>query len=204
MDTLMKDVGYAARTLGKSPGFTAIAVLTLAVGIGACTAIFSVVNAVLLRPLPYSDAGRLVIVWGEMRTRSVNDWPFSPPDFRDLRQHSTLFEDMAASTPGGRVPIGGDDAAPEQVRVAGTTPNLFAILGAKIAIGRDFNESDAQPQVQPPANPGAAPGPPPPQLPASVMLSHELWQRRYGGDPRVVGRMIDFGNGRADRRRART
>src|SRR5947207_11941094 len=110
METLFKDIGYAARTLRKNAGFTAIAVLTIALGIGACTAIFSVVNAVLLRPLPYADAQRLVLVWGELRARNVPDWPFSPPDYRDVRQHTTAFADLAGITPAGRTPIGGDSA----------------------------------------------------------------------------------------------
>src|SRR5947209_13870470 len=118
MDTLLKDLTYAARGLRKNLGFSAVAAITIALGIGSCTAIFSVVNAVLLRPLPYSDAQRLVLIWGELRARNVHDWPFSPPDFRDLKQQTKLFEDLAGVTPVGRTPIGGDDAEPEQIRVA--------------------------------------------------------------------------------------
>src|SRR5215468_9562756 len=103
MDTLLKDLTYALRGLRKNLGFATIATITIALGIGACTAIFSVVNAVLLRPLPYSDASRLVIVWGELRARSVKDWTFSPPDYRDLRLQSTaVFDDLAAVTTAGR------------------------------------------------------------------------------------------------------
>ncbi|PYR61959.1 MAG: permease [Acidobacteria bacterium] len=196
MDNLFKDLGYAARVLRKNAGFTAIAIATIALGIGACTAIFSVVNAVLLRPLPYVDAQRLVLVWGELRARNVPDWPFSPPDYRDMRQHTTAFADLAGITPAGRVPIGGDSAEPEQIRVAGATPNVFRLLGARIAIGRDFTEDDAMPQPQPPAGAAQPPGqPPPPRLPAIAIISHELWQRRYGGDAAIVGRTVDFGGG---------
>src|SRR6476660_606740 len=96
MDTLFKVLTYAARGLRKNLGFAAVAAITIALGIGACTAIFSVVDAVLLRPLPYSDAQRLVLIWGELRARNVHDWPFSPPDFRDLKLQSTdTFEDIA-------------------------------------------------------------------------------------------------------------
>ena len=198
MDTFLQDVRYAARTLRKSPGFTAIAVLCLALGIGANAAIFSVVNAVLLRPLPYAEADRLVLVWGELRARELKDFPFSPGDYRDLKEQATAFQDMAAITP-GRQALHGDGGAPEQVRVTGVTPNLFSLLGARVAVGRDFVEEDAMPQqgqFQPQGAPAAA-GPPPPPLPAIVVLNHGFWQRRYGGDPDVVGRTIDLGNGRA-------
>ncbi|HEY2905649.1 MAG TPA: ABC transporter permease [Vicinamibacterales bacterium] len=194
MDTLIKDLIYAARTLRKRPGFTAVAVATLALGIGASTAIFSVVDAVLLRPLPYADGGRLALLWGELRTRNVLDFPFSPPDFRELKQHVAAFEDVAAVTPAGRVPIGGDGGQPEQVRSAGATTNVFTMLGARIIAGRDFIASDGEAPPPPPA--GAAP---PPPIPLSAILSYEFWQRRYGGDMSVVGKTIDFGggNGRA-------
>jgi predicted permease len=203
MDTLLKDVIYAARGLRKNAGFAAVTTLTIALGIGACTAIFSVVNAVLLRPLPYANGDRLVLVWGELRARNVNDWPFSPPDFRDLRtQSAAVFEDLAGVIPAGRTPIADDGGNPEQIRVGAATPNVFRLLGARILLGRDFVDDDATPQ--PPAPPAAAgasgPAPaaqPPPRLPAIAIISHGLWQRRYGGDPAVVGRDVDLGNGRA-------
>src|SRR5713226_7772608 len=129
MDTLLKDLTYAARGLRKNLGFTAVATVTIALGIGACTAIFSVVNAVLLRPLPYANAQRLVMIWGELRARHVNDWPFSPPDLRDLQQQSTdTFEEIAGMIPAGRVPLGAPGGDPEQIRVGGATPNLFHLL----------------------------------------------------------------------------
>src|SRR3954466_15745600 len=143
MDTLLKDLTYAARGLRKNLGFAAVATLTIALGVGSCTAIFSVVNAVLLRPLPYSNAQRLVLVWGELRARHVNDWPFSPPDLRDLQQQSTgIFDDIAGMIPAGRVPIGGLGQEPEQIRVGGATPNLFRLLGADVVARRDLVADD--------------------------------------------------------------
>jgi predicted permease len=198
MDTLLRDLIYAVRGLRKNLGFSAVSAVTIALGIGACTSIFSVVNAVLLRPLPYADAQRLVTVWGELRARNVRDWPFSPPDFRDLRQQSTeLFEDMAGFIPAGRTPISDTGAEPEQVRVGGATPNFFRVLGARILLGRDFIDDDATPQPQ--VNQGqAVPGQaPPPRRPAIAIISHGLWMRRYGGNPDVVGKDLDLGNGRA-------
>ncbi len=192
MDTLLKDVAYALRGLRKNIGFSTIATVTIALGIASCTAIFSVVNAVLLRPLPYSNAHRLVIVWGELRARQVNDWTFSPPDFRDLRLQSTkVFEDLAAITPAGRAAIAEQNGQPEQIRVAGATPNAFRVLGARIALGRDFIEDDGTPQAQ------GQPGQPQPRLPAIGIISHGLWIRRWGGDPKVIGQSLDLGNGRA-------
>src|SRR5258705_3462376 len=150
MDTLLKDLQYAVRGLLKNLGFSAVAAMTIALGIGACTSIFSVVNAVLLRPLPYSDSQRLVTVWGELRARNVQDWPFSPPDFRDLQLQSTeLFEDIAGFIPAGRTPISDTGAEPEQIRVGAATPNFFRVLGARVPLGRDFVDDDSTPQPQP-------------------------------------------------------
>jgi putative ABC transport system permease protein len=196
MDNFVKDVGFAARSLRKNPAFAATTLLTLALGIGVSTAIFSVVNAVLLQPLPYARADRLVIAWGELRNRKVLNFPFSPGDFRDLKQQGTLFEDFAGVAT-GPVPVTEDGGQPEQVSGAGATPNIFRLLGARIEIGRDFTENDATPPPRPPQ--GAAPGalPPGPQLPQVAIISHEFWQRRYGADRGILGKSIDVGGARA-------
>jgi putative ABC transport system permease protein len=192
MDTFIKDLTYAARGLRKNVGFTAVATLTIALGIGACTSIFSVVDAVLLRPLPYANAQRLAVVWGELRARNVRDWPFSPPDLRDLQQQSTgAFDDIAGMIPPGRVPLTAPGAEPEQVQVGGATVNLFSLLGARILVGRDFVADDGTPVPQLP-NQAANAGPP-----LAAMLSHEFWLRRFGGDQSVIGKDVELGNGRA-------
>ena len=204
MQSLLKDVAYAWRTLRSNPAFSLTAIVTLALGIGASTAIFSVVNAVLLRPLPYGDAGRLTLIWGDMVKRDVKDFPFPPGDLPDLRQQATLFQEM-----GGvgtfKQPLVGDGGEPEQVNVAGVTENMLTVLRARILLGRNFNASDATPLPPPPQ---AAPGAPPPApavgpdgqppLVASWILSYGFWQRRYGGDRNVIGKMVDVGNGRAE------
>src|SRR5262245_20138943 len=199
MSTVLKDLAYAIRGLRANLGFAIVATLTIALGIGACTAIFSVVNAVLLRPLPYADAPRLVIVWGEMRARSVRDWPFAPPDYRDLKmQAAVVYEDLAGIIPAGRAPFSEQSGEPEQIQVGAATTNVFRVLGARIMLGRDFVDDDATPQ---PAGAGGAPGgaqaAPPPRLPAIAIISHGFWMRRFGGDPQAVGKSVDLGNGRA-------
>jgi putative ABC transport system permease protein len=192
MDTLFKDLLYAARGLRKNLGFATVATLTIALGIGACTSIFSVVNAVLLRPLPYADAKRLVIVWGELRARHVNDWPFSPPDLRDLQQQAAgSFEELAGMIPAGRVALGAPGGDAEQIRVGGATPNLLRVLGARVQLGRDFTDDDGTPPPQLPNQAGPA-GPP-----VSAIISYAFWQRRFGGDPAIVGHDVELGNGRA-------
>ena len=204
MQSLLKDLTYAWRTLRSNPAFALTAIITLALGIGASTAIFSVVNAVLLRPLPYGDAGRLALIWGDMVKRDVKDFPFPPGDLPDLRQQGTLFQEIAGVST-FRQPLVGDGGEPEQVNVAGVTENVFTVLRARILLGRNFNASDATPLPPPPQ---AAPGAPPPApavgpdgqppLVASWILSYGFWQRRYGGDRNVIGKMVNAGDGRAE------
>jgi putative ABC transport system permease protein len=196
MESLIKDIGFALRTLRKNLGFTTISVLMIALGIGACASIFSIVNAVLLRPLPYADPSRLVLIWNELRARNVLDFPFSIPDVKDFRLQTKSYDGVAGFFPPGRVTIAGDDGQPEQIRNCGVTPNLFSVLGVRVQLGRDFKEEDGTPAAVPnPATPNATP---PPRLPAIAILSNGFWQRRYGSDPSVIGRMVDLGGGRAE------
>jgi len=193
---LGKDLLHAARGLRKSPAFTLTAVATIALGIGASTAIFSVVDAVLLQPLPYPDAGRLAFIESDMRHRNVVDFPISGPDYSDMRRENTQFEDIAAIFT-GRANVRDDFGEPELIRNGAATCNFLRVLGARVVLGRDFNEADCTPPPPAPA-PGAAPAPPPgPPLPVMAILSDELWKRRYGGDRAVIGRSIDFGGGMA-------
>jgi putative ABC transport system permease protein len=197
----VKDVKYGLRALRKTAGVTTVATITIALGIAACTTIFSVVNGVLLRPLPYSEPERVALVWSELRARNVLDFPFPIPDVRDFRQDTTAFEDVAGITGGGRVTLAGDTDNSEQVRSVGVTPNLFRVLGVRPLYGRDFTDDDGTlPPPSPQPVPGAGGPPPGPQpLPVIAMLSHEFWQRRFGGDPAVVGMSIRIGiNGRAE------
>src|SRR2546428_9041121 len=181
MYSLFKDLAYAVRGLRKNLGFAIVATITIALGVGACTAIFSVVNAVLLRPLPYADARRLVIVWGELRTRDVKDWPFAPPDYRDVKMQSTaVFEDLAGFIPAGRTPFSEQNGEPEQIQACAATPNVFKVLGARILVGRDFTDDDATPQSPAPA---AGPGPAPPPAAPPAALHHGILVRRVRGDP---------------------
>ena len=190
---LLRDFTYAARTLAKSPVFAAAAIVTIALGIGASTAIFSVTNAVLLRPLPYRNPDRLFFVISDMQKRSVKDFPLSNATFLDLRNGTRgVFEELGAVTT-GRATVPREDGSPEQIRVAAVTTNFFHMMGAEIAAGRGFTEADGQPQpAQPPAaagvTPGQAPGPPP--LPRMAILSYAYWQRRFGASRDIIGRPI--------------
>src|SRR5580658_3818411 len=156
---LSKSFSYAARTLRKSPAFTVAAVLTIALGMGAGTAIFSVASAVLLRPLPYRGAERLVIACGDMVKRNVKDFPLSNVDYLDIRQQArTAFQDFAAvQTFRGTLPSA-VNGTPEPVVGAVVSPNFFRLLGEPIVAGRDFTENDGTPPAAAPA--GAPPGTP--------------------------------------------
>jgi putative ABC transport system permease protein len=182
----LQNLTVAVRVLFKSPLFTLTAVITIALGIGASTAIFSVTNAVLLQPLPYKDADRLLFVGMELRTRHVRDLPFSNADYIDLREGTNqVFEDVAGVFTFPQV-ILHDDGTPEEVKVAITTTNFFRMLGGRIQIGRDFLDEDGAPQ--PAAQPGAAPvAAQANRKPAIAILSYEYFRRRYGANAAILG-----------------
>ena len=194
---MRRDLTFAARTLRRSPGFALTAALTIALGIGASTAIFSVMNAVLLRPLPYKEPARLVVLYADLRTRNDLGMPISAENYADIRNGSTgAFEDMAAVSTGRQV-LSREDGTPEQVKVAAVTTNFFRVLGGSVVAGRDFDASDGVPPPPPPS--GAQVGGAPPQgppLPTMVILSYEYWHRRFGGDPAIIGRNLPTGGPR--------
>jgi putative ABC transport system permease protein len=184
---MLSDFAYATRTLRSSPAFAAAAVLTLALGIGASTAIFSVANAVILRPLPYRDSARLVYPCADLKTRNVTDHLWSGPDYLDLRNHAsaTLEDVVAVSTL--RANFTRDDGSSEDTVLAPVTPNIFRFLGARVVLGRDFIDSDGQ--AQPNTADGSLP-PPDQRLPSYVIASREYFQRRFGGNPARLGQPI--------------
>src|ERR687898_825824 len=191
---MLNDFFFAFRTLRKSPIFTITVVVTIALAIGASTAIFSVTNGVLLRKLPYKDPERLVLARGDLQKRNVKDFPLSNADFLDLHNGAkNNFEDFAAVST-FRFTLPGLDGTPERVRAAAVSTNFFQMMGGSIVAGRDFQESDGTPQPPPPAAAaGNAPadnaaGPPP--LPNMVILSNEYFQARFGGDRSVVGKTL--------------
>ncbi len=165
MQTLWQDLRYGARMLIKNPGFTLIAVLTLGLGIGANTAIFSVVNGVLLRPLPYNEPERIVTLLNDGR------FPVSPANFLDFRANRQSFAQMAAAEAWGGVLTGND--RPEQLGGLRMGEGLFAMLGAQPLLGRTLQTEDYQPGKD-----------------HVLVLSHKLWQRAFGGDPNIIGRNI--------------
>src|ERR1043165_3065596 len=144
MNTLLQDLRYGFRMLLKQPGFTLIAVITLALGIGANTAIFSVVNAVLLRPLPFRESQRLVMFWNRGAAAAGGDrTPLAMADLLDCRAQNHSFEGVAAFQQGALNYTGGD--IPIQVRGAYVTANFFSVLGIGVQLGRDFQSTDEQP-----------------------------------------------------------
>ncbi|HMZ17251.1 MAG TPA: ABC transporter permease [Blastocatellia bacterium] len=173
MQTLFQDLRYGVRMLLKKPGFTLIAIVTLALGIGANTAIFSVVNAVLLRPLPYAEPERLVSLWETSRKNPAANSSVSYPNFYDWRAQSQSFERMASYYTGSATLTGA--ATPVNLRLAVVSAELFPLLGAKTQLGRVFLPEENKA--------GNSAG-------RVVILSHRLWHRQFSADPAVVGRSI--------------
>lgn len=169
MHTLWQDVKYGLRQFARNPGFTAVAVLTLAIGIGANVAVFSVVNAVLLRPLPFENADRLTLVQQHARTFNVT-MGLSYPDFVDIREQNQVFEDFAAYAH-ARFDVAGDQGA-RKVEGARVSGNFLSMLGVRAKLGRTFIPDDEQPDSEPVA-----------------LISHDVWRRRYGRQE-VLGQTI--------------
>jgi putative ABC transport system permease protein len=178
-------VKYAVRALARRPAFTAVLLLTLALGIGSSVAIFSVVNAVLLQPLPYANPEELALVWTQLPATNVERALVSGPDMADYRADTSNFEGFA----GAMALVGtltGDGPA-EQVVTGYATGNLFDLLGVVPAIGRNLTTDDEFP-----IDPEIFAGPNPELPPGIVMISHGLWQRRFAGDPAVIGSSIEM------------
>ncbi len=175
METLLKDIRYGIRSLLKQPAFTVVAVITLALGIGANTAIFSVVNAVLLRPLQFHDPDRLVMVWEEASFAGFPRNTPAPANYADWKAQNQSFEDMAAIA--DRSFNLTSDGEPERVSAYGVTANFLSLLGAQPLAGRGFLPEDDGPDAN-----------------KVVILSYGLWQTRYGGTQTVIGRNILLNN----------
>jgi predicted permease len=171
MRTLAKDVAYAVRMLAKSPGFSLAAILSLAIGIGANTSIFSILDGLLLRPLPYKDAGRLVILWNRSPGLNITEDWFSTAQYFDIKTGHHGFEQVA-------IAIGGNDnltshGEPERVGTIRISSNLLPMLGQSAALGRTFSADEDSPG-----------------RPATALLSHGMWERHYGADPRIIGQSV--------------
>ena len=172
MDSVTNDLRYALRTLRRSPSFTTIAILTLALGIGANTAMFSVVNAVILRPLPYQDPDRLAMLWTNDPKRDIREEGTSYPTFLDWRSQSRAFADMAICSRGNPVTLTGGNE-PERVMGEAVSANLFPLLGVTPILGRTFSDREEQ------------------QRERVVVVSYALWQRRFGASRDAIGKSVE-------------
>jgi putative ABC transport system permease protein len=172
MDGVTNDLRYAARMLRRSPSFTAIAIVTLALGIGANTAMFSVVNAVILRPLPYQDPDRLAMLWTTDPKRDIREEGTSYPTFLDWRSQSRAFADMAICSRGNPVTLTGGNE-PERVMGEAVSANLFPLLGVTPLLGRTFSDDEEQ------------------QRERVVVVSYALWQRRFGASRDAIGKKLE-------------
>src|ERR1700675_5035297 len=171
MATFLQDIRYAFRTLGKSPGFTAIVVLTLTLGIGANTAIFSVVNAVLLAPLPYNQPNKLVMVWTKNVSKGYKMFPVSGGDYAEWKSENSVFESMAASSDTLYTLTGVGE--PQIVIGYEFSADYFRMLGTAPELGRAFLDEEDRP--------GGA---------DVVVLGDAIWRRTFGADPNIIGKSI--------------
>jgi putative ABC transport system permease protein len=175
MATLTQDVKIAIRMMLKNPGFSIVVILTLALGIGANTAIFSVVNAVLLRPLAYKDSATLVNVWAKLDNQGIPQLPFSEPEYWDLRDRNQSLSELGAYSLDGGANLTSSDAPPTQVSAPSATASLFQILGVQTELGRTFTADEDQPGHN-----------------HEALLSFALWKSQFAGDPLIVGKSIQL------------
>jgi hypothetical protein len=173
VEAVLNNLSHGLRVLLKRPGFTSLIVLILALGIGANTAIFSVLDAVLLRPLPFRDPDRLVLVFGTKPAKDVLRGQTSPLNFLDLRSQSRSFAAIAAAQPAKGTLLGA--AEPEELTGFSVDRNFFSVLGAQPAMGRIFSPQEDRPGGE-----------------MVILLSHRLWQRQFGGSGQVVGRAVSL------------
>jgi putative ABC transport system permease protein len=171
MESLFKDIRYAVRSLGKRPGFAAIAVLTLALGIGANTAIFNTVNAVLLRPLSFPESENMVLLEGINPAKGITQSNMSVPDILDWQTQNNSFEQIAGFLGGGVLLTSNEET--ERVLAAGVTGDFFALMRTNAALGRTLQPDDARKGYD-----------------NVAVLSYGLWQKRFGGDPKVIGTKV--------------
>jgi putative ABC transport system permease protein len=175
MHILWQDLRQGLRMLAKSPGFTLVAVLTLALGIGANSAIFSVVDAVLLRPLGYKDSASLVNIWGKFEKQGIPQNSISEPEYWDLLDHNDSFSQIAAYSLGGSANLTRSDAQPVQVSAASATASVLPLLGVTPVLGRSFGADEDQPGHS-----------------HFALLSYALWQSQFAGDPNIVTKSIQL------------
>ncbi len=175
MQIFWQDLRQGLRMLVNSPGFTIVAVLTLALGIGANTAIFSIVNAVLLRPLAYKDSPSLVNIWGKFEKDGILENWISEPEYWDLLDHNESFSEIAAYSLGGRANLTRADAQPVQVSTGNATAGVLPLLGIRPVLGRSFGADEDQPGHS-----------------HYALLSYSLWQSQFGGDPNMVSKPIQL------------
>ena len=179
MNTLLHDIRYGVRMLLKHKGFTAVAIIALGLGIGANTAIFSLVNGVLLRPLPFPNSDRIIYFEGKNPAAGITDSNISYLDFTDWSQQTDLFASTAAYWT-GNADLSGDGAEPEAVPRAGVTTGFFSVLGVQPVLGRAFVPEDDKPAS---FNGGRG---------TVAIISHGLWKRRFGSDPAIIGRVVQM------------
>ncbi len=177
LDRVGRDIRFALRQLRRNPAFSTVAIATLALGIAGVTAMFSAFDTILMRPMPYADADRLVMVWDDM-SKSQGDPRFfsTPAEWTEWRRLNTVFTDLACSQPGNAILSG--DGEPEEARARRVTWNLWSVLGVQPALGRVFTEDEDNKNAR------------------VLVMSHGLWQRRFAGAPDIVGRTISVNDER--------